>query len=58
MTISSADANLYKSARNIPKIAVMPVAELNAGDICRYRKILITKEALLFLLKRDNVSEN
>jgi len=58
VTISSADANLYKSARNIPKIAVMPVAELNAGDICRYRKILITKEALLFLLKRDNVSEN
>jgi len=58
VTINSADANLYKSARNIPKVIVMPVAELNAGDICNHRKILFTKEAFLSLLGRDKVSEN
>jgi len=58
VTISSIDVNLYKSARNIPKVIVMPVAELNAGDICNHRKILFTKEALLSLLGREKVSEN
>jgi len=56
VTISSIDINLYKSARNIPKVIVMPVAELNAGDICNHRKILITYEAFLSLLNKDNAS--
>jgi len=55
-TVSNYDENLYKSARNIAKIAVMPVAELNAGDICRYRKILFTKEAFLTFLNREEDS--
>jgi len=58
VTISDYDDNLYKSARNIPKVTVMPVAELNAGDICNHRKMLITYEAFLSLLNRDKVSEN
>ena len=58
VTISSLDANLYKSVQNIPKVAVMTVNELNAGDICRYRKILFTKEALLSLLDKDQTSSN
>lgn len=60
VTINSADENLYKSARNIPKVAVMPVAELNAGDICNHSKILFTKEAFLALLDRNEneISEN
>jgi len=58
VTISSYDGNLYKSARNIPGVVVMPVAELNAGDICNHRKILITYEAFLSLLKRDETGEN
>jgi len=56
--ISDYDDNLYKSARNIPRVAVMPVAELNAGDICNHSKILFTKEAFLSLLSRDKASEN
>ncbi len=56
VTISDYDENLYKSARNIPKIAVMPVAELNAGDICNYRKMLFTKEAFLTFLNREEDS--
>ena len=58
VTISSADTNLCKSAGNIPKVIVIPVAQLNAGDICNHSKILFTKEAFLSLLKRDEVSEN
>ncbi len=58
VTINSADVNLYKSAKNVPKVAVMPVGELNAGDICNYRKMLFTKEAFLSVLNRDQTSEN
>lgn len=58
VAINAVDNNLYKSARNIPKVAVMPVAELNAGDICNHHKILFTKEALLSFLDRSQTSEN
>jgi len=58
VTISSEDVNLCKSANNIPKVAVIPVDELNAGDICNYRKMLFTKEAFLAVLNRDQASEN
>jgi len=58
VTIGSRDINIYKSAKNVPKIAVMPVNELNAGEICSYRKILFTKEALLSVLNRDRTGEN
>jgi len=50
VTMSSTNENLYKSARNIPKVSVMPVAQLNAGDICNHSKILFTKEAFLKLI--------
>ncbi|MHC4158870.1 MAG: 50S ribosomal protein L4 [Planctomycetota bacterium] len=58
VAISSVNDNVCKSARNIPKVAVMPVAELNAGDICKHHKILFTKEALLSFLDRGHASEN
>ncbi|MGD8786433.1 MAG: 50S ribosomal protein L4 [Phycisphaerales bacterium] len=58
VTIDSEDLNLYKSARNITKIAVMPVSELNAADICSYRKILFTKDAILSVLNKDQEIEN
>ncbi|MHC4622475.1 MAG: 50S ribosomal protein L4 [Planctomycetota bacterium] len=58
VTVDSVDVNVWKSARNIPKVAVMPVAELNAGDICRHGKILFTKGAFLALLNREEAIEN
>jgi len=58
VTTNDMDVNLYKSARNVSKVSVLPVAELNAGDICTHRKILFTKEAFMSFLKRDKVSEN
>ena len=58
VTVSSENVNLYKSANNIPKVDVMPVSELNAGDICSHRKMLFTKEALLDVLNREQANEN
>ncbi len=49
VAVSDYDENLYKSARNIPKVAVTAVSDLNAGDICRYQKMLFTKDAFLSL---------
>lgn len=54
----SIDENSYRSARNIQKVAIRPVAELNAGDVCNHNKLLFTKEAFLSLLNRDKVSRN
>jgi large subunit ribosomal protein L4 len=58
VTISSENVNLCKSTNNIPKVAVIPVDELNAGDICNHRKMLFTKEAFLAVLNRDKAGEN
>jgi large subunit ribosomal protein L4 len=57
VTISAADANLFKSIRNVPKIAVMPVNDLNAGDICKYKKMMFTKEAFLSIVDKDETSK-
>lgn len=54
VTTNDKDENLYKSARNVPKVCVMPVNELNAGDICLHKKLLFTKEAFLSVMKSDN----
>ena len=58
VTLVKTDEIVVKSARNIPKIAVMPVNELNAGDICNYSKMLFTKDALLSVLNKDKSSDN
>jgi large subunit ribosomal protein L4 len=53
VTTKEQDNNIYKSARNITKVAVIKVADLNAGDICNRQKMLITKEAFHSLIKQD-----
>jgi len=58
VTLASADENVYKSARNVPRVDVMPVEQLNAGDICNHRQMLFTKDAFLFLLDKDKTSDN
>jgi large subunit ribosomal protein L4 len=40
------DANVYKSARNIDRVTISPVAELNALAVLTPRKLLFTKAAL------------
>lgn len=58
VTVSKYDGNICKSAQNIPKVSVLSVSELNAGDICSYHKILFTKEALMSLLNRNQPDES
>jgi large subunit ribosomal protein L4 len=38
--------NVYKSARNIQGISVIPVNNINVYDILKYEKFIITKEAV------------
>lgn len=57
VTTEKVDTATYKSARNIRRVDVSPVADLNAGDICGHEKMLFTKEALLRFFDR-NKSEN
>jgi len=56
VTIGAADVNIVKSARNVPRVAVMPVSELNASAICSYHKMLFTKDALLSVLGGDQAN--
>lgn len=50
VTVAGQDVNIYKSARNIQKVDVMVVDDLNAGIICNKQKILFTKEAFTNLI--------
>jgi len=46
VTTAGLDQNVYRSARNIDKVTVSPVAELNALAVLQPRKMLITRAAL------------
>jgi large subunit ribosomal protein L4 len=52
------DENVCLSARNVQRLTVMPVEELNAGQVCAYKKVLFTKEALVSFLDRTSGDEN
>ncbi len=54
VTIANLDTNVYKSARNIPRVAVSPVAELNALSILAPRRLLVTKAALDSIRGRES----
>lgn len=53
VTTNVQDDNLYKSIRNVPKVDMLPVSDLNAGDICNKQKMLFTKDAFLSLINKD-----
>jgi len=40
------DVNVYKSARNIANVSVVPIAELNAWLVLRPTQLLLTRSAL------------
>lgn len=46
VTTAGYDANVYKSARNIERVAVAPAHELNAYQVLSVGRLLVTKEAL------------
>lgn len=46
------DANVFRSARNIEGVKVLPAAELNAYTVLKHKRLLITKAALEELRKK------
>ena len=46
LTIEVHDPNVWKSARNIPRLSVSPASDLNAYDLLQRKMILVTKGAL------------
>jgi large subunit ribosomal protein L4 len=52
VAIKELDEHIYKSARNIPRVSVAPVTQLNASDICAHEKLLFTKDAIVSFLDR------
>jgi len=46
VTTAGLDSNVYRSARNIDKVTVSPVGELNALAVLQPRKMLVTRAAL------------
>jgi large subunit ribosomal protein L4 len=46
VTTAQYDANVYRSARNIDRVTVAPVAELNVLSVLQPQRILVTKAAL------------
>lgn len=46
VAVAGYDINVYKSARNINRVAVSPVADLNAWELLRPKRLLMTRAAL------------
>jgi len=46
VTTAEYDANVYKSARNIRNVTVSPVSDLNAYEVLRPSRMLVSKAAL------------
>lgn len=51
VAVAQPDDVVYRSARNIPKVAVRSVAELNAFDVATRQKMLLTRSAMDTLLQ-------
>lgn len=52
LTIDQYDANIWKSARNIPTLSVSPASDLNAYELLKQKRLLVTKAALDRLRRR------
>ncbi len=46
LAIEGYDLNVWKSARNIPKLSVSPASDLNAYDLLQRKTLVVTKAAL------------
>ena len=46
IVVAESNENVYKSARNIEGIDIIPVNNINVYDILKYEKFVITKEAV------------
>ncbi len=46
VAVKEYDLNVYKSIRNIPGVTILPVTELNALEVLRPKRLVMTKSAL------------
>ncbi len=46
------DSNVYRSARNVPNVQVLPASDLNAYSLLRHRNLVVTTGAMDSLLGR------
>lgn len=53
LAISSHDVLVLKSCRNIPKVGLSTVADLNAGSLMRSGFLIVTKDAMDAIRKRS-----
>lgn len=54
LAIRDNDAVLWKSARNIPTLNVAPARELNAYDLLRQKRLVVTKDAMDLLRQPES----
>ncbi|MFV1964114.1 MAG: 50S ribosomal protein L4 [Pirellulaceae bacterium] len=52
VAMSEQNVNIYKSVRNIPKVNVSPVSDLNALSVLTPKRMLVTKAALDAIRRR------
>ncbi len=57
LAVAERDENIYRSARNIPKTDVCLVEQLNAYEVLRRGRLLMTKDALASLLASPRSDE-
>lgn len=46
IVVDQVNENVYKSARNIPGVSVIPVNNINVYDVLKFEKFMVTKEAV------------
>lgn len=57
LTTAGLDQNVYRSARNIPGVKVLPAAELNCYTVLKQRRLVLTRAALDVLRKKATGAE-
>jgi large subunit ribosomal protein L4 len=57
LAIDGYDVNVWKSARNIPRLSVSPASDLNAYDLLHQKKLLVTRGALDKIRNRSKAAE-
>jgi len=56
VAVEGYDVNVYKSVRNLPGVTILPVSDLNALDVLRPRRMLMTRSALVAFRDRITAS--
>src|SRR5262249_13687872 len=57
LPLDAYDADVWSSARNIPRLSVSPASDLNAYDLLHQKKLLVTRGALDKIRSRTKGAE-